>query len=72
MTQSPWLVSCLDPFGRARGMAVLAKDDDIVVVTPAGQTAVLTPSQTRRLDQALRLAADHAQPTSPAATMNQP
>ncbi|HWE89852.1 MAG TPA: hypothetical protein VG317_10370 [Pseudonocardiaceae bacterium] len=68
MTQSEWLVTCRDPFGRARGMAVLAKEEDVVVVTPAGQTAVLTATQTRNLEQALRLAAEGAEPVSPVIT----
>ena len=54
---SQWLVECSDPFGRYRAMTVLVRRDEVVVVAPPGESAVLSVQQTRDLDRALAGAA---------------
>ena len=51
--ESRWYVSCLDPFGRDRSITVVATKDHVLLVTPPGQSAVLTPGQAKRLDAVL-------------------
>jgi hypothetical protein len=58
-----WLVQCADPFGRDRAMTVLAETGRVVVVSPPGQSAVLSVPQLRRLGQALDRAAATGWPT---------
>jgi hypothetical protein len=57
MSEPRWWVDCLDPFGRDRAMTVLVEHDQVVLVAPPGETAVLSPQQTRRLHHALDRAA---------------
>ena len=57
MSEPRWWVDCLDPFGRDRAMTVLVEHDRVVLVAPPGETAVLSPQQTRRLHRALDRAA---------------
>lgn len=54
---SQWLVECSDPFGRYRAMTVLVRRDEVVVVAPPGESAVLSVQQIRDLDRALAGAA---------------
>jgi hypothetical protein len=54
---SQWLIECSDPFGRYRAMTVLARPDEVVVVAPPGESAVLSVQQIRDLDRALAGAA---------------
>lgn len=54
---SQWLVECSDPFGRYRAMTVLVRRDEVVVVAPPGESAVLSVQQIRDLDEALAGAA---------------
>ncbi|HEX7660195.1 MAG TPA: hypothetical protein VF444_12030 [Pseudonocardiaceae bacterium] len=61
-TRLPWLIACLDSFGRARGLAVLGRNKRVALVTPAGGTAVLTAGQTRRLNEVIKLAAAGVRP----------
>jgi hypothetical protein len=58
MSEPRWWVDCLDPFGRDRAMTVLLEHGRVVLVAPPGETAVLSPQQTRRLHHALDRAAD--------------
>jgi hypothetical protein len=60
MSEPRWWVDCLDPFGRDRAMTVLVERGRVLLVAPPGETAVLSPQQTRRLHHALDLAADSA------------
>jgi hypothetical protein len=57
MSEPRWWVDCLDPFGRDRAMTVLVEPDRVLLVAPPGETAVLSPQQTRRLHHALDRAA---------------
>ncbi|QUQ71021.1 hypothetical protein [Kutzneria sp. CA-103260] len=57
MSEPRWWVDCRDPFGRDRAMTVLVEPDRVVLVAPPGETAVLSPQQTRRLHLALDRAA---------------
>lgn len=51
-----WSVECLDPFGRWRGMTVLARGEDVLLVSPPGESAVLSIEQTQKLGRALAAA----------------
>ena len=42
-----------DPFGRDRSMTVLVENDRVLLVTPPGETAVMSATQTRRLGSLL-------------------
>ncbi|MFI9384191.1 hypothetical protein [Kutzneria sp. NPDC052558] len=57
MSEPRWWVDCRDPFGRDRAMTVLVEPDRVLLVAPPGETAVLSPQQTRRLHHALDRAA---------------
>ena len=57
MSEPRWWVDCLDPFGRDRAMTVLVEPGRVLLVAPPGETAVLSPQQTRRLHSALDRAA---------------
>ena len=57
MSEPRWWVDCLDPFGRDRAMTVLVEHGQVLLVAPPGETAVLSPQQTRRLHHALDRAA---------------
>jgi hypothetical protein len=52
-----WWVACADPFGRDRAMNVLVRQGRVVMVTPPGESAVLSAHQTRLLGHALAHAA---------------
>jgi len=54
------LVSCRDIVGRRREIIVFADRSRIVLVTPPGETAVLTPTEVVRLRAALHDAAVEA------------
>jgi hypothetical protein len=56
--ETHWWVECADPFGRARAMNVVVQHGQVVVVAPAGESAVLSAHQTRLLGRALGHAAD--------------
>ena len=60
MSEPRWWVDCLDPFGRDRAMTVIVEHGRVLLVAPPGETAVLSPQQTRRLHHALDRAADTA------------
>ncbi|QIZ36236.1 hypothetical protein [Saccharopolyspora sp. ASAGF58] len=49
-----WHVSCRDVAGRRRDMSVLINQGNVVVIAPAGETAVLSPLEVGRLRAALR------------------
>jgi hypothetical protein len=53
MAEQRWIVECEDLFGRERGITVLSHAGWIVVVTPAGEAAVLSGPQVERLAHAL-------------------
>ncbi|HEX3649557.1 MAG TPA: hypothetical protein VHV49_14120 [Pseudonocardiaceae bacterium] len=57
---SHWWVECVDPFGRCRAMNVVVQRNQVVVVAPPGQAAVLSADQTRLLGNALDRAATRA------------
>jgi hypothetical protein len=46
-------VSCRDVAGRRRDIIVLTDRGQVVMVAPAGETAVLTPAEVARLRAAL-------------------
>lgn len=48
MAEPQGWVHCHDPFGRARSMTVLVEDDRVLLVSPPGESAVLSARQTRR------------------------
>lgn len=49
-----WAVGCRDIAGRRRDMTVLAQAGQVVIVSPPGELAVLTPLEVGRLRAALR------------------
>ncbi|SER26417.1 hypothetical protein SAMN05216188_109212 [Lentzea xinjiangensis] len=53
MAEPQGWIHCHDPFGRDRSMTVLVEDDRVLLVTPPGQTAVMSATQTRRLGSLL-------------------
>ena len=48
-----WPVNCRDAVGRRRDIIVVADDEQVVLVTPPGETAVLTLQEVDRLRAAL-------------------
>jgi hypothetical protein len=52
-----WSVACVDPFGRWRGLTVVARGDDVLLVAPPGESAVLSVEQARELSRTLGRAA---------------
>ncbi|MEY8040109.1 MULTISPECIES: hypothetical protein [Saccharopolyspora] len=61
-TAKKWHVTCRDVAGRRRDMSVFVERGEVVVVSPPGDAAVLSPLEVGRLRAALRdavvLAAD--------------
>lgn len=49
-----WHVSCRDVAGRRRDMSVFVNQGQVVVISPPGETAVLSPLEVGRLRAALR------------------
>lgn len=49
-----WWVTCRDIAGRRRDVQVIARHGQVVIVTPPGETAVLSPLDVGRLRAALR------------------
>lgn len=60
MTEPRWYLSCHDPFGRDRAVTVLVEGDAVVVVSPPGSSAVMSPAQTRTLGRTLEQAGHDA------------
>ncbi|RJQ76037.1 hypothetical protein D5S17_19360 [Pseudonocardiaceae bacterium YIM PH 21723] len=61
MNEKCWWVECSDPFGRDRSVTVLVdENDDVVVITPPGQAAVLSAKQISALHDTLACAAGAA------------
>lgn len=56
VTEPRWYLSCHDPFGRDRAVTVLVDDGSVVLVSPPGSSAVLSPAQTRQLGRTLEQA----------------
>lgn len=52
-----WWVTCRDIAGRRRDLQVIARQGQVVLVAPPGETAILTPLDVGRLRAALRDAA---------------
>jgi hypothetical protein len=55
-----WLISCRDVAGRRRDIIVFTEGGRVVVVSPPGETAVLSPPEAKRLRAALQDAAMEA------------
>lgn len=53
-TRKEWSVSCRDIAGRRRDLTVFVSSGRVVLVSPPGETAVLTPLDVGRLRAALR------------------
>ncbi|MFC0113557.1 hypothetical protein [Kibdelosporangium aridum] len=53
-TRKEWSVSCRDIAGRRRDLTVFVSGGRVVLVSPPGETAVLTPLDVGRLRAALR------------------
>ena len=53
MAEPQGWIHCHDPFGRDRSMTVLVENDRVLLVTPPGETAVMSATQTRRLGSLL-------------------
>jgi hypothetical protein len=49
-----WLISCRDVAGRRRDIIVFTDHGRVIVVSPPGETAVLSPLEVGRLRAALR------------------
>ncbi|MEV0086640.1 MULTISPECIES: hypothetical protein [Saccharopolyspora] len=49
-----WHVSCRDVAGRRRDMSVFVNQENVVLIAPPGETAVLSPLEVGRLRAALR------------------
>jgi hypothetical protein len=56
-----WRVSCGDVINRERCLTVLVERNQVVLVGPPGETAVLTAGQLGQLRTALREAAEQAE-----------
>lgn len=56
-----WRVSCGDVISRERCLTVLVERNQVVLVGPPGETAVLTAGQLGQLRVALREAAEQAE-----------
>lgn len=56
-----WRVSCGDVINRERCLTVLVERNQVVLVGPPGETAVLTAGQLGQLRAALREAAEQAE-----------
>ena len=54
MGTNEWHVSCRDVAGRRRDMSVFVNHGQVVVISPPGETAVLSPLEVGRLRAALR------------------
>lgn len=50
-------VHCHDPFGRDRSMTVIVEEGRVLLVSPPGESAILSAQQTRRLHTLLDEAA---------------
>ena len=57
---SDWLINCRDAAGRRRNIIVFTDHGRVIMVSPPGETAVLTPLDVGRLRAALRDAAVEA------------
>ncbi|RZS30382.1 hypothetical protein EV193_11780 [Herbihabitans rhizosphaerae] len=64
-SRNEWHISCKDMSGRKRDLQVIAGAGQVVVVTPPGEAAVLSPLDVGRLRAALRDAVMIASGTSP-------
>lgn len=53
MAEPQGWIHCHDPFGRDRSMTVLVENNRVLLVTPPGETAVMSATQTRRLGSLL-------------------
>ncbi|TCO65763.1 hypothetical protein [Actinocrispum wychmicini] len=60
MAEPRWDFGCHDLFGRDRALTVLVDHGRVLLVPPAGASAVLSAQQTRSLRQALDQAEDRA------------
>lgn len=49
-----WWVSCRDIAGRRRDLQIIARQGQVVLVAPPGETAILSPLDVGRLRAALR------------------
>jgi hypothetical protein len=49
-----WWITCRDIAGRRRDLQVIARQGQVVLVAPPGETAILTPLDVGRLRAALR------------------
>jgi len=56
VTEPRWYLSCHDPFGRDRAVTVLVEGEAVVLVSPPGSSAVMSPAQTRQLGRTLEQA----------------
>lgn len=56
-----WRISCGDVINRERCLTVLVERNQVVLVGPPGETAVLTTGQLGQLRAALREAAEQAE-----------
>lgn len=55
-----WLITCHDVAGRRRDIVVFADQNQVVLVSPPGETAVLSPLEVGRLRAALQAAVTEA------------
>lgn len=58
-SQNEWVVPCRDLAGRKRKLTVFSSGEQVVVVAPPGETAVLGPLEVGRFRAALRDAVVH-------------
>lgn len=49
-----WWVTCRDIAGRRRDLQIIARQGQVVLVAPPGETAILSPLDVGRLRAALR------------------
>jgi len=54
VVRKDWLISCKDVAGRRRDIIVFTDRGRVVIVSPPGETAVLSPLEVGRLRAALR------------------
>jgi hypothetical protein len=56
-----WRIGCRDVINRERHLTVLVERNQVVLIGPPGETAVLTAGQIDQLEAALREAVEHTE-----------
>lgn len=57
MNEPDWRIACSDPYGRERSVAIIVEENQVLLVPPPGQAAVLSGPELDQLTHALSAAA---------------